>query len=126
MEYVTLNNGVKMPMIGYGTYQTPARITEKCVTEAIRLGYRSIDTAQCYGNEKEVGIACRGSGISREELFITTKLWGCHGYQDTLRSIDSSLKRLNMRTMGNTAMRKAISWVIFRSWFPTMKCWAFL
>ncbi len=96
MEYVTLNNGVKMPMIGYGTYQIPVRITEKCVTEAICLGYRSIDTAQCYGNEKEVGIGCRKSGISREELFITTKLWGCHGYQDTLRSIDSSLKRLDM------------------------------
>ena len=85
-----------MPMIGYGTYQTPARITEKCVAEAIRLGYRSIDTAQCYGNEKEVGIACHKSGIPREELFITTKLWGCYGYQDTLRSIDSSLKRLDM------------------------------
>ena len=96
MEHITLNNGVKMPVIGYGTYQTPARITEKCVTEAIRLGYRSIDTAQCYGNEKEVGIACRKSDIPREQLFITTKLWACRGYQDTLRSIESSLKRLNM------------------------------
>lgn len=57
MEYVTLNNGVKMPQIGYGTYQTPPRMTEKCVADAIHTGYRSIDTAQCYGNEKEVGLA---------------------------------------------------------------------
>ncbi|MCD7780302.1 MAG: aldo/keto reductase [Candidatus Gastranaerophilales bacterium] len=96
MKYATLNNGVVMPMIGYGTYQTPARITEKCVLEAINSGYRSIDTAQCYGNEKEVGIACRKSGITREELFITTKLWGCSGYQDTLHSIENSLKNLDL------------------------------
>lgn len=96
METVTLNNGVIMPMIGYGTYQTPPRITEQCVADAIHIGYRSIDTAQCYGNEKEVGLACNKSGIPRNELFITTKLWACRGYQDTLRSIDSSLKRLNM------------------------------
>lgn len=85
-----------MPMIGYGTYQTPARITEQCVSDAIHAGYRSIDTAQCYGNEREVGLACRRSGIPREQLFITTKLWACRGYQDTLRSIDSSLKRLDL------------------------------
>lgn len=96
METVTLNNGVKMPLIGYGTYQTPPGITERCVANAVRAGYRSIDTAQCYGNEREVGLACRKSGVPREELFITTKLWACHGYQDTLRSIESSLKRLDM------------------------------
>lgn len=96
MKYITLNNGVKMPILGYGTYQTPPSITEKCVMKAIQLGYRSIDTAQCYGNEKEVGLACRKSGIARKELFITTKLWACHSYQDTLHSIDSSLKKLNM------------------------------
>lgn len=96
MEYITLNNGVEMPILGYGTYQTPSRITEQCVTDALRVGYRSIDTAQCYGNEREVGLACRKSGIPRSGLFITTKLWACHGYQDTLRSIDSSLKRIGM------------------------------
>ena len=85
-----------MPILGYGTYQTPARITERCVADALRVGYRSIDTAQCYGNEQEVGLACRKSGITRSELFITTKLWACHGYQDTLRSIDSSLKKIGM------------------------------
>jgi len=96
VEYVTLNNGVKIPILGYGTYQTSPKITEKCVVDAIHFGYRSIDTAQCYGNEKEVGLACHKSGIARKELFITTKLWACHGYKDTLRSIDSSLRKLNM------------------------------
>ena len=96
LEYITLNNGVEMPILGYGTYQTPSRITEQCVADALRIGYRSIDTAQCYGNEREVGLACRKSGIPRSELFITTKLWDCHGYQDTLRSIDSSLKKIGM------------------------------
>ena len=85
-----------MPLIGYGTYQTPPSITEQCVSNALRIGYRSIDTAQCYGNEREVGLACRKSGIRREELFITTKLWGCRQYSDTLRSIDASLRRLNL------------------------------
>ena len=96
MEYVTLNNGVQMPLLGYGTYQIPSRITERCVTDALKIGYRSIDTAQCYGNEREVGLACRKSGIARSELFITTKLWACRSYQDTLRSIDGSLKELNL------------------------------
>ena len=96
MEYITLNNGVQMPILGYGTYQTPSRITEQCVADALRVGYRSIDTAQCYGNEREVGLACHKSGIPRSELFITTKLWACHGYQDTLRSIDGSLKKIGM------------------------------
>ena len=96
MEYITLNNGVKMPILGYGTYQTPPRIAEQCVADALSIGYRSIDTAQCYGNEHEVGLACQKSGIARSELFITTKLWACYGYQDTLRSIDSSLKKIGM------------------------------
>lgn len=96
MKFVELNNGINMPMIGYGTYQTPASITERCVLNALNVGYRLIDTAQCYGNEKEVGLACKKSGIKREELFITTKLWGGSGYQDTLDSIEGSLKRLDM------------------------------
>ncbi len=91
-----MNNGVQMPVIGYGTYQIPPGLTEHCVSDALRIGYRSIDTAQCYGNEREVGLACRKSGIKREELFITSKLWGCHKYSDTLRSIDNSLRKLNL------------------------------
>ena len=96
MEYVTLNNGVKMPLIGFGTYQMPARITERCVSEALRTGYRHIDTAQCYGNEREVGAAVRNSGLPREKIFVTTKLWGGRGYRDTLNSIENSLRALNI------------------------------
>ena len=93
---ITLNNGVKMPRIGFGVYQIPAVMTERCVTDALNVGYRSIDTAQCYGNEKQVGQAVKKSGFSRDELFITTKLWGGRGYSDTVRSIDNSLKALGM------------------------------
>ncbi len=95
MDFVTLNNGVEMPLIGFGTYQMPARITERCVGEALELGYRHIDTAQCYGNEREVGAAIRNSGLKREEIFVTTKLWGGRGYRDTLASIESSLRALD-------------------------------
>ncbi len=96
MEFVTLNNGVKMPLIGFGTYQMPARITESCVSNALKIGYRKIDTAQCYCNEKEVGQAVRNSKINREEIFVTTKLWGGRGYNDTLKSIENSLAALNI------------------------------
>ena len=95
-EYITLNNGVKMPRIGYGVYQIPSIITERCVNDALSVGYRSVDTAQCYGNEKQVGKAVRKFGIGRNEIFITTKLWGGRGYKDTVTSIDSSLKALGL------------------------------
>lgn len=93
---VRLNNGVEMPRIGYGVYQIPSIITERCVREALEAGYRSIDTAQCYGNEKAVGKAVRSSGIAREDVFITTKLWGGRGYRDTMSSIDDSMRALNL------------------------------
>ena len=95
MDFVTFNNGVKMPMIGFGTYQMPSRITERCVSDALKIGYRHIDTAQCYGNEHEVGMAVKNSGLRREEIFVTTKLWGGRGYSDTLRSIENSLRTLD-------------------------------
>lgn len=94
MNTLQLNNGMEMPMIGFGTYQMPSSATERCVSQALGIGYRLVDTAQCYGNEKGVGEAVRKSGISREEIFITTKLWGTRGYDDTLASIEKSLKRL--------------------------------
>ena len=72
---VVLNNGVKMPRIGYGVYQIPSSVTEKCVSDALSVGYRSVDTAQCYGNEAATGRAIKASGIPREEVFVTTKLW---------------------------------------------------
>ena len=95
MEYVTLNNGVKMPMLGYGVYQTPPEDTERCVLEAIETGYRSIDTAQAYGNEEGVGNAIVKCGLPREELFITTKVWITNaGYEKAKASIKESLKKL--------------------------------
>lgn len=75
MEYVTLNNGIKMPVLGYGVYQVSNEECERCVLDAISVGYRSIDTAQAYGNERGVGEAVKESGIPREEIWITTKLW---------------------------------------------------
>lgn len=95
MEYVTLNNGVKMPMLGYGVYQTPPEETERCVLDAIQTGYRSIDTAQAYGNEAGVGNALVKSGLPREEFFITTKVWISNaGYEKAKASIEESLKNL--------------------------------
>lgn len=75
MEYATLNNGVKMPMVGFGVYQIPPEDTERCVREAIEVGYRSIDTAWAYFNENAVGAAINGCGVPREELFVTSKIW---------------------------------------------------
>lgn len=95
MEFVTLNNGVKMPILGYGVYQTPPEETKKCVLDALNTGYRSIDTAQAYGNEDGVGDAVSESGIARDEIFITTKIWITNaGYENAKKSIDESLKKL--------------------------------
>lgn len=95
MEYVTLNNGVKMPKLGYGVYQTPPEDTERCVLEAIQVGYRSIDTAQAYTNEEGVGNALAKCGLPREEFFITTKVWISNaGYEKAKASIMESLKKL--------------------------------
>lgn len=95
MNYITLNNGVKMPQLGYGVYQTPPEQTEECVLNAIKAGYRSIDTAQAYNNEEGVGNAIEKCGLPREELFITTKIWISNaGYEKAKASIDASLKKL--------------------------------
>lgn len=95
MEFVTLNNGVKMPKLGYGVYQTPQDITKRCVLDAISAGYRLIDTAQAYGNEEGIGDAVKECGIAREELFITTKVWISNaGYDKAKKSIDESIEKL--------------------------------
>lgn len=95
MEYITLNNGVEMPMLGYGTFQIPAANTARCVLDAISVGYRSIDTAQGYFNEEGVGEAVSKCGIAREELFLTTKIWVSNsGYDRAKTSIDASLRKL--------------------------------
>ena len=95
MEYVTLNNGIKMPILGYGVYQVPNDECEKCVLDAISVGYRSIDTAQAYGNEEAVGNAVKKCGVPRDELFITTKVWITNGgYEKAKASLKESLKKL--------------------------------
>lgn len=95
MEYVTLNNGVKMPILGYGVYQVTNEECERCVLDAIGAGYRSIDTAQAYGNESAVGSAIVKSGVPRDELFITTKVWISNGgYEKAKASLKESLTKL--------------------------------
>mgnify|MGYP002571063645 CR=1 FL=1 len=98
MQYRTLSNGVELPMIGYGTFQIKdAAQCENCVSEALETGYRLFDTAASYENEAAIGMALRSSGLPREELFITTKLWVQDaGYDGTLRAFDASLKRLGL------------------------------
>ncbi|KJR45597.1 oxidoreductase, aldo/keto reductase family [Desulfosporosinus sp. I2] len=95
MEYVTLNNGVKMPLLGYGVFQISNEECEQCVLNAIGAGYRLIDTAQSYFNEEAVGNAISQCGVPREELFLTTKVWIDHyGYEKTRASVLESMKKL--------------------------------
>lgn len=98
MEYVTLNNGVQMPILGYGVYQISDQAEcEKCVLDALSVGYRSIDTAQAYRNEEAVGRAIKKSGVPREELFITTKVWISNaGYEQAKASVEESLRKLQL------------------------------
>lgn len=98
MEYVELNNGVKMPILGFGVFQiADAFACEKCVSEALDLGYRSIDTAASYGNEAAVGLAIKSSGVARQDLFITTKLWiQGNGYEGTLAAFEKSMQKLQL------------------------------
>lgn len=95
MEYATLRNGIKIPMLGYGVFQIPVQDTKRCVLDALSAGYRSIDTAQGYFNEEGVGEAIDECGIPRHELFLTTKIWISNGgYDRAKKSIDESLHKL--------------------------------
>ncbi|MBD5360791.1 MAG: aldo/keto reductase [Bacteroides sp.] len=95
METIELRNGVKMPIIGYGVYQVDPAECERCVSDALKVGYRMIDTAQAYHNEEGVGAAIAKSGIPREELFIVSKIWiSNYGYEKAKASIDESLRKL--------------------------------
>lgn len=95
MEYITLSNGVKMPILGYGVYQVTKDECKECVLNALKAGYRNIDTAQSYFNEEEVGEAIKESGIPREEIFLTTKVWIEHyGYENAKASVLESMKKL--------------------------------
>lgn len=98
MNYVTLHNGVKMPQLGFGVYKVTHEEVKDAVTHALDAGYRSIDTAQFYENEAGVGEAIKESGIPREELFITTKVWNSHhGYDKTLEAFEQSLSLLDLQ-----------------------------
>lgn len=95
MEYKVLSNGVKMPILGYGVYQVTKDECERCVLDALKAGYRHIDTAQSYFNEEEVGNAIEKSGVPRDEIFLTTKVWIEHyGYEETIKSVEESLRKL--------------------------------
>lgn len=95
MNYITLSNGVKMPQLGYGVYQVTKEECERCVSDALKVGYRLIDTAQSYFNEEEVGNAVAKSGISRKEIFLTTKVWIEHyGYEAAKASVLESMRKL--------------------------------
>ena len=95
MDYVTLSNGVRMPQLGYGVYQVTPQECERCVANALAVGYRSIDTAQAYYNEEQVGCALAASGVPREDVFLTTKVWLEHyGEGPTRASVEESLRKL--------------------------------
>lgn len=97
MNYVTLENGVKMPQLGYGVYQVTKEECERCVLDALKVGYRLFDTAQSYFNEEEVGNAIVKSGVSREEIFLTSKVWIDHyGYEECRKSVLESLRKLKI------------------------------
>ena len=97
MNNVRLNNGVMMPAIGFGVYQIPENETERIVTDALEVGYRMFDTAASYFNEEQVGNALRHSGLKREDVFVTTKLWvQDYEYDDALRAFDLSMKKLGL------------------------------
>lgn len=95
MNYITLSNGVKMPQLGYGVYQVTKEECERCVLDALKVGYRSIDTAQAYYNEAEVGSAIEKSGVPRKKIFLTSKVWLEHyGYEECKKSVLESMKKL--------------------------------
>lgn len=97
MEYSTFSNGVKMPMMGYGVYQVSPQECERCVLDALGAGYRSLDTAQSYFNEAQVGSAIRKSGVPREDIFLTTKVWVEHyGQQAARTSVLDSMEKLGV------------------------------
>lgn len=95
MDYLKLNNGVLMPQMGYGVYQVTPEECERCVADALSVGYRMIDTAQAYHNEEGVGNAIKKSGVAREDIFLVSKVWiSNYGYEKAKASIDESLRKL--------------------------------
>lgn len=110
MNYVTLENGVKMPQLGYGVYQVTKEECERCVLDALKVGYRLFDTAQSYFNEEEVGNAIVKSGVSREEIFLTSKVWIDHyGYEECRKSVLESLRKLKTDYIDLMLLRQPFS-----------------
>ncbi|EPI0666431.1 TPA: aldo/keto reductase [Klebsiella quasipneumoniae subsp. quasipneumoniae] len=116
----TLNNGVKMPALGFGVFQASPEETVTSVKEAIRTGYRLIDTASVYGNEHEVGEAIRQSGVDRNDLFVTTKVWiSEYGYDDTLYGFERSMRKLGLEQLDLYLMH----WPVPRDWERSVDTW---
>ncbi|MBQ9297087.1 MAG: aldo/keto reductase [Paludibacteraceae bacterium] len=116
MQTIKLNNGVEMPVLGYGVFQVPPEEAERCVSDALKAGYRMIDTAQAYGNEEGVGAAIAKSGIPREEIFIVTKIWITNaGEEKAAKSIEASLRRLQTGYIDLLLIHQAYG-DVFGSW----------
>ena len=116
MEYIKLSNGVKMPLLGYGVFQVSPAECERCVSDALSVGYRLIDTAQAYANEEGVGNAWRKSGLKREELFLVTKVWiANNGEEKAAKSIDESLRKLQTDYIDLLLIHQAYS-DVFGTW----------
>jgi len=115
---VKLNNGVDIPLLGLGVYQSPpGETTQDAVRHALKCGYRLVDTARVYGNEQDVGLALRESGLPREEVFVTTKLWNSdHGYDSTIRACEESLRRLGLKYLDLYLVHWPVSGVRNESW----------
>src|SRR6266545_3147057 len=106
---VTLNNGVQMPALGFGVFQTPPDVTAQAVGTALATGYRLIDTAAAYGNEREVGQAIRHSGLARDDVFIETKIWiSDYGYDQTLHAFDKSARKLGVDQIDLLLLHQAL------------------
>ncbi|RII20237.1 putative oxidoreductase [Streptomyces sp. YIM 130001] len=109
MQTITLNNGVEMPALGLGVFQTPPDETRAAVEDALDLGYRHIDTAAAYGNEREVGQALRDSGVPREEIFVETKIWiSDYGYDETLHGFDKGAAKLGLDRIDLLILHQAL------------------
>jgi methylglyoxal/glyoxal reductase len=117
-QVAKLNNGVMIPRLGLGVYQSPpGQVTQRAVEYALQIGYRHIDTARIYNNETDVGTALRKSGIKREDVFITTKLWNSdHGYETALKACDDSLKRLGLKYLDLYLIHWPVSELRDESW----------
>ena len=116
METIKLSNGLEMPVLGYGVFLVPPQEAERCVSDALQVGYRLIDTAQAYFNEEGVGAAIAKSGIPRDEIFLTTKVWISNaGEQKAARSIDESLRKLRTDYIDLLLIHQAYG-DVFGSW----------